>query len=1126
MITPKEIFDDPSRFVSLLTAPSDSVAERQFLDRKEAPRTDGRGAVTKRHLDTFVDQVIETVSAFANANRSGGLLVVGISKTGEIVGIDHLGEKERSRLTAFRGRLRNECCQVKSCQLAGGAGDKQVLFIYVPYTPSSFCETADNSRKAWMRHDLQNILLTPEARAALARDKGIMDFESVRCRPFRTEDIDLDLLQQFRQSYLDDPSAFDYDDEGLLKRAGAIERDHHGNSFLTNAGLLFFGKNPQERFPRAYVRLMKLDGRSDDPGTPRLPSFEKDFDGPLTVQIRNLRAFLKGSAFLKTYQRRNSPGGFREEPELPYVAIDEAVVNAVAHRDYGLNAPIEVRLYRDALFIKNPGRVTQTGHDLPDLFSLDKTPLEHAARNPRILEWMRKMRDTSGKAFVQLLSEGTRTMTEQMLAIKLPAPEFRLTPFESTLVLHSLAEEREAAYRREAIAATEFANLYPLRVEPAVNVDGAGRLPFELTRRINLALINRFRGEGWFIDRFRFGRLAIHQRNTSIRLPQGASRFVRIYPAYLLQVKEFFGRLHLCVDYDVQVKNPLRLRELAQYLDPKECIGRRALARVQEWQDAKIIDCDIERCRAYLFDSAREVTVSSGDVIPSVPTWRIAQLLEAAGIKIDLPRLVKETSLSLRPHAARLRAEKTKAAVDQIASTVFPLQLDMRLVKLDRTPLSLPVYSERDDVLVLQALEEPPVRFDHERESKDIREGITKFGAYESEKHAIQLIPVCTDDVRSQMAALIERLKAGSYRFRGTERTFKTRLTYNTVVTAGNSEAVVGEVERLLAEHPEWSGDKGLRRLFLVYAPTLGFSKDDESSPYYRAKRVLLEAGVPCQMVNTPTLANPDWKDLNLALNIVAKCGVTPWVLPDAIPDADFFVGLSYTQNGARGQEKYLGYANVFNKFGRWEFYSGSGETFPYAERAHRFGQLVSDTLQRLSKAHGLQPTPSIAFHYSAKFSREDREAILAGARSIRPEGKYTFVWVNTRHIVRFYDQRPETDGSLRRGAFVVTAPGQLYISTTGFNPYRKALGTPLVLEANVHVEGPAGCPPPSIDHRSIASQILCLTKLNWASTDSLCGEPITTKYAGDIAYLTAAFLRQKPSFRLHSNLESTPWFI
>jgi hypothetical protein len=56
--------------------------------------------------------------------------------------------------------------------------------------------------------------------------------------------------------------------------------------------------------------------------------------------------------------------------------------------------------------------------------------------------------------------------------------------------------------------------------------------------------------------------------------------------------------------------------------------------------------------------------------------------------------------------------------------------------------------------------------------------------------------------------------------------------------------------------------------------------------------------------------------------------------------------------------------------------------------------------------------------------------------------------------------------------------------------------------------------------------QVLSLTKLNWASTDSLCAEPITTKYAADIAYLTAAFMRQGSDFKLHPVLERTPWFI
>jgi hypothetical protein len=130
------------------------------------------------------------------------------------------------------------------------------------------------------------------------------------------------------------------------------------------------------------------------------------------------------------------------------------------------------------------------------------------------------------------------------------------------------------------------------------------------------------------------------------------------------------------------------------------------------------------------------------------------------------------------------------------------------------------------------------------------------------------------------------------------------------------------------------------------------------------------------------------------------------------------------------------------------------------------------------------------------------------------------------QHGVRMAFSRPEGDGSLSRGSFVVTSPSQIYLSTTGYNTYRKTLGTPQMLELNIFAEGPDRRVRTHHDLRALASQILSLTKLNWASTDSLCGEPITTKYAGDIAYLTAVLLRQQDNFKVHAALEQTPWFI
>ena len=167
---------------------------------------------------------------------------------------------------------------------------------------------------------------------------------------------------------------------------------------------------------------------------------------------------------------------------------------------------------------------------------------------------------------------------------------------------------------------------------------------------------------------------------------------------------------------------------------------------------------------------------------------------------------------------------------------------------------------------------------------------------------------------------------------------------------------------------------------------------------------------------------------------------------------------------------------------------------------------------------------------------REDSQ--LGVSRRPIQKGEDLLVFLGSEVVLRdelggngwFVHQRPQP-GKDRLGARtlcprVVGTRNQVYVSTTGFNPYRKSLGTPLVLEVNVRTEPPEGKPFSRPDLRALAVQVLSLTKLNWGSTDSLCAEPITTKYAGSIAYLTAAFLRQGSTFHLHPVLEQTPWFI
>lgn len=1051
--------------------------------------------------------------------------MLGISSNGEIKGVDHLDEAQLNAVVNIGDLLRNQSARttVINCNDATGNARK-VCLIFTPHIANAICETPGRNPKAWRRAARQNLPIDHPYREQLCREKHITNFERSLCCPYDNSLVDRGVLAEFKRSF---GETIRTSDDELLFNVGALDKAE-GKLWFTNAGFLFFASNPQRVLPYASIRLLRFAVKSEKREQQRgAVTFERSFSGPLSQQIRELRTFFKESGFFKSYSRRNPTGGFTNEPEFPEIAVDEAIVNAVAHRDYALSLPIECESYPDAFLVVSPGAMHQRNHDLPEHFNLADTVLSHAPTNLHLLDWLKRMQDEHGTAFVRALSEGTKRMQEEMTKLRLPSPEYMCNVSQTLVILFNNAEEREALLRNEAASpATEFTNLFPLQSTlkdggPADGTDVTKDLRYD-RKEFTSALKDALAARGWFIDSLRFGRLVAHRRGANLPIRKDVNELILFFPAYSFQFHFYFGRPYLSIDYALEVKNARTLNLVLSDIPAEEFIDMTVLARQQAWYRGKIVSVGQESSRVMFRELDREAEIPNDHIYPQLPRRLMDALLNKHGIQFDLYQAIKQHSLALEPNAARIRAEKTRAMAEIVSERIFPLTLGPIRIALRPEPEKLIRETADKEAFRVASLVEPTVEFSHQHESSNIRDGITKFGAYQSSPKDIELVPLCGTPFRDQMADLIHRLQAGKFKYRGSEHTFATKLRYATIVTVPSPERTLEECQRLLNEHPEWLGDKNLSRVFLVHTPEADYALDDENAPYYRIKRLLFEGGIPCQMLDTPTLKNPDWKDLNLALNITAKSGVTPWVLPGAIPDADFFVGLSYTQSGRGQQERLMGYANVFNNYGRWMFYSGSTAGFNFEERTAQFEILTRRTLERLN----LSETPSIYFHYSSKFSKEDKEAILKAARSVRPSGTYNFIWINTQHNIRLYDSRPETDGSLGRGNYVRTSDRQFFLSTTGYNPFRKALGTPHMLEINATVNRPKGFAEALPDSKGLAMQILSLTKLNWASTDSLCGEPITTKYAGDIAYLTAAFMRQGKPFNLHPILEQTPWFI
>ena len=321
MPSPIEIYSEPEKYLALITAASDDQIEGQYFDRKQAGWIDENGQAGRSSINKLKDQLVECVSAFANA--SGGLIIVGVSKRGEVTGTNHLQEHQLNGLLDFNRVLRNQSALSKmmDCQNSSAQPDR-IILVYIPVSENGICETLTSPPKAWIRTGMKCEFLTDEMRETLKRNRRIVDFERARCSPFDISEVDRDVLEQFRKSWLQD-SHHQYDDKELLFNAGAIERDTNGNYFFTNAGYLFFASNPQRMFAWAYVRLMRFDSNSEESQLGTLPNFDRPFDGALPQQIRKIRAHLGGSGFFKIYQKRKPEGGFVEEPEFPSIAIDE-----------------------------------------------------------------------------------------------------------------------------------------------------------------------------------------------------------------------------------------------------------------------------------------------------------------------------------------------------------------------------------------------------------------------------------------------------------------------------------------------------------------------------------------------------------------------------------------------------------------------------------------------------------------------------------------------------------------------------------------------------------------------------------------------------------------------------------
>ena len=187
----------------------------------------------------------------------------------------------------------------------------------------------------------------------------------------------------------------------------------------TIAGLLCFGRAPQERLPYAAVSCVAY------PGT----TVERDLLDRAEAVGRIDSQIVDAVAFIERNLRRASTvdGVLRVEAPRPSTEVlREVIANAVVHRHYGIASPCHVRVFADRLEIQSPG-------GLPNGVTPEAMRIGVSVRrNPFLVARLSELHmvDAVGRGFVLAL--------EEALALGLPEPEVRTPDGFVEVVVHLL----------------------------------------------------------------------------------------------------------------------------------------------------------------------------------------------------------------------------------------------------------------------------------------------------------------------------------------------------------------------------------------------------------------------------------------------------------------------------------------------------------------------------------------------------------------------------------------------------------------------------------------------------------------------------------------------------------------
>ncbi len=338
------------------------------------------------------DEYLKWICGFANAY--GGTIFIGKDDIGNIVDLKDVNKL----LEEIPNKVRDTLGILVDVNLHQSNKGEFIEIIVEQYPYPVNYKGQYHYRSGSTKQELKGAALDKFLLQKIGKRWDGVPVPNVSINDLKQETFEFFRKRAFRSQRIDEES-LDGGNAHLIENLQLME-----DKYLKRATILLFHPNPEKYITGAYTKIGYFESDSD-------LKFQDEIHGNIFEQIEKTTELL----FTKYIKAMISYEGISrvETYEYPKDAIREALLNAVAHKDYSGGVPIQISVYKDKLMIWNEGQ-------LPENWTIETLLDKHSSKpyNPDIANALFR------SGYIESWGRGISKMTEQCFSSGLPAPIF------------------------------------------------------------------------------------------------------------------------------------------------------------------------------------------------------------------------------------------------------------------------------------------------------------------------------------------------------------------------------------------------------------------------------------------------------------------------------------------------------------------------------------------------------------------------------------------------------------------------------------------------------------------------------------------------------------------------------